>query len=102
MKKEKTIVYGDVVEQVEVDPNQLELGCQHGRRVGQPCPHCLGIGSASPNYYDKVTVHVSGVEVQPAPPSDDPIEQGIAKDMEARIKQFDAEILKDLHDAKKR
>lgn len=23
------------------------MGCEHGRRVGQPCPHCLGIGSAS-------------------------------------------------------
>lgn len=23
----------------------LTLGCHHGRPVGQPCPHCLGIGS---------------------------------------------------------
>lgn len=26
------------------------FGCQHGRKVGQPCPHCLGIGAASPKY----------------------------------------------------
>lgn len=24
------------------------LGCEHGRRVGQPCPHCLGLSSMPP------------------------------------------------------
>lgn len=24
------------------------FGCQHGRPVGQPCPHCLGIGAKLP------------------------------------------------------
>lgn len=24
------------------------FGCQHGRKVGQPCPHCLGFVAASP------------------------------------------------------
>lgn len=26
----------------------MELGCEHGRRPGQPCPHCLGISAANP------------------------------------------------------
>jgi hypothetical protein len=24
-------------------PDSALLGCEHGRRVGQPCPHCLGL-----------------------------------------------------------
>lgn len=26
----------------------MKLGCEHGRRPGQICPHCEGIGTASP------------------------------------------------------
>lgn len=39
-----TVVYGDVVE-----PQDIVLGCEHGRLVGQPCPHCMCIGAASPS-----------------------------------------------------
>jgi len=33
---------------VKKSPKEKDtLGCEHGRPVGQGCPHCLGIGAAS-------------------------------------------------------
>jgi hypothetical protein len=32
----------------------IKLNCEHGRQVGNPCPHCLGIGSASYKDYEKM------------------------------------------------
>lgn len=45
------IVYGDVETATVAE---IQLGCQHGRRRGQPCPHCMGIGSASPRPPEKI------------------------------------------------
>lgn len=40
------IVYGDLVEATEVQ--DIVLGCEHGRLIGQPCPHCMCMASESP------------------------------------------------------
>ena len=43
------------------------MGCEHGRRVGQPCPHCLGIGSASPKPSQQVaeTIVAGAIAYEP-------------------------------------
>lgn len=74
------IVYGDVVTDVTVEVSKedfekittprhysmgvAERGCEHGRWRDQPCPHCMGIGSASPTVNAKG--HAEATEITPA------------------------------------
>lgn len=34
--------------EANVRAGKAEIGCPHGRRPGQPCPHCMGISTGNP------------------------------------------------------
>jgi hypothetical protein len=106
-------VYGDVVQPTTIvqglipDDGQIVLGCVHGRRVGQPCPHCMGINNLKPIeggesgvvYFDKL--YVNGKEVKQTVATD-PLEQALIDAGEEMANKYDKEILEDLRRATKK
>jgi hypothetical protein len=50
-----------------------ELGCQHGRKPGQPCPHCMGIATSPAvklqprQNLTRETARLAGFEGDPCP-----------------------------------